>query len=78
MQYSLIPLDAHATQAFTHLEEGLDELLDYYLHHTSDLSKICHTSDMSRISMEATSHYAVVYGLNCRKLKHSMAEHKGA
>ena len=28
------------------------------------LSKIYHTSDMSRISAEGTNHYAVVYGNN--------------
>ena len=28
MQYSIIPSDTHATQAYTHLEQSLDELLD--------------------------------------------------
>ena len=69
MQYYIIPSDNHATQALNHLEQGPDELLDDYIHHVSDLSKIYHTSDMSRISVEGTNHYAVVYGLNCRKLK---------
>ena len=67
MQYSIIPSDTHATQAFTNLEQHPDELLDDILHHVNDLlSKIDHTSDMSRISVEGTSHYTVVYGLNCR------------
>ena len=61
MQYSIIPSDTHATQAFIHLEKGPDELFD----DLSDLlSKIYHTSDMSRISAEGTNHYTVVYGLN--------------
>ena len=48
-QYSIIPPDSHATQAVTQLEQGLDQLLDMYLHCASELSKICPTSDMSRI-----------------------------
>ena len=72
-----MPLDTHATQAFTHLEQGLDEHFDEYLHCASDLlPKIYHTSDMSRISAEGANHYAVVYGLNCRKLKDNMAGHR--
>ena len=75
MQYSIIPLDTHAAQAFPCLEQGPDKLLDDYLHCVSDLlSKIYHTSDMSRISAKGTNHYAVVYGLNSRKLKDSMQE----
>ena len=78
-QYSIIPSNTYAIQDFTHLEQGLDELLDDYLHSVSDLlSKIHHTSDMSWISVEDTNHYAVVYGLKCRKLKDSMAGHKSA
>ena len=77
MQYPVIPSDTHATQAFTHLEQGLDELLDNYLHHMCELlSKIYHTSDMSSISAEGTNHYAVAYGLNSRKLKDSIAGHQ--
>ena len=41
-------------------------------------SKIYHTSDMAGTSVEGTSHYTVVYGLNCRKLKDSMAGHGSA
>ena len=32
---------------------------------------------MSRISSEGTNYYAVVYGLNCRKLKDNMTGHRG-
>ena len=79
MQYSVIPLDTYSIQAFTCLEQGPDELLADYLYYVSDLLwKIYHTSCMSRISAEDTNHYAVVYGLNCRKLKDSVAGHKSA
>ena len=75
MQYSVIPSDTHATQAFTCLEQGPDVLLDNYLHHASELLfKIHHTSDMSSISVEGNNHYVVVYGINCRKLKDSIME----
>ena len=45
-QYSSIPFDSHVTQAFAHLQQGLDELFKMYPHHASGLlSKIYHTSD---------------------------------
>ena len=79
MHYSIITSDTNATQAFIHLEQGQDELLDDYLHCVSDLLlNIYHTFDMSRISAEGTNHYALVYGLNCKKLKDGMAEHRSA
>ena len=78
MQYSNILYDSHATQAFIQLEQGPDELLDVYFHCATELqSKIYHTSDMSRISPKGLNHYAVVYGLNCRRLKDSVLGHKG-
>ena len=50
-----------------------------YLYHASKLpSKIYHTSNMSRISVEGLNHYTVVYGLNCRRLKDSIAVHQTA
>ena len=38
MQYSVIPLDIHVTQDFTHFKQGLNEILDDYLHHVSKLN----------------------------------------
>ena len=77
MQYSVIPSDTDTNQVFTHLKEGLDEFLNDYLHHSRELlSKIYHTFDMSRISVEGTNHYAVVYGLKNRKLKDSVVGHQ--
>ena len=47
MVYSIIQSDSHATQDFTQLEQGLDELLDVYLHCSSELlSKIYHVDTM--------------------------------
>ena len=79
VQYSIILSDSNTTQAFTWLEQGMHELLDEYLHQASELlSKIFYTSDMSRISVEDLNHYAMVYGLNCRKLKDIIAGHQSA
>ena len=76
MQYPVTPSDIHATQAFTQLEQGLNEVLDDYLHHVSELlSKTYFASDMSSILVEGTKHYAVVYGFNCRELKDSTVGH---
>ena len=81
MQYSAISYDSHATQAFVQLEQGPDELPDMYLHHSSVLlSKIYHTSDMSRISAESLNHLCSglwpklqeVEGQCCRTSKHAM------
>ena len=69
-QYSLIPFNSYAIQAFAHLQQGPDELLHMYLHHASEIVlKIHHTSDMSQISVKDLNHYPAVCGLNCRKLK---------
>ena len=32
-----MPYDSHATQAFAHLKQGPDELLEMYLHHANKL-----------------------------------------
>ena len=75
MQYSAILYNTHATQAFTQLNQGLDELQDMYLYPVSELlSKIYHTSDMSRIWVDDLNQYTMIYVLNCGKLKNSVAE----
>ena len=76
LQCSFIPYDTHTTQVFACLEQGLNEILGDFLHCVSDLLfNICNTSDMSSISVDSTNYYAVVYGLNCRKLKNSIMGH---
>ena len=40
------------------------------------LSKIYHTVDISKVLVEGTNHFAVVYGLNCRKHKDSVVGHR--
>ena len=73
MQYPVIPSDNHATQVFTQLEQGPDELLDDFPHCASHLlSKLNNNFDMSSISVKGTHHYAVVYCLNFRNLKDSI------
>ena len=75
-QYSSIPLDNHATQAFECLQQGPHELLEMYLCRASEpLLKSYHTLDMSQISVLGLNHYTVVYGLGCRELKGCLAGH---
>ena len=75
--YSAILYDSHVTQAFSKLEQGPDEFLDMYLCHTSDfLSELYHTSNMSKILAGGLKHYAVVFGLDCRRLKDSVVGHQ--
>ena len=74
-----ILFDSHATQAFTKLEQGQDELLGVYLYHASKLlSKAYQILDLSKILAEGLNHYTVVYGLNCRRLKDSVVRHQSA
>ena len=51
MQYSTIPFGSHVTQATAQLEQGLDEILDMYLHCTNGLhfqnNSINHKSNSS-------------------------------
>ena len=73
MQFSAI----HLTQAFIQLEQGPDEPLNMYLHNASEpLSKICHTSNMSRTPVTDINHYTVVYSPNSRRLKDSVVGHR--
>ena len=75
-QYSSIPFNSHATQAFAHLQQGLDELLKMYLCCASEiLSKIHHPSDLSQFLAEGLNHYTAVYGLNSRKLMNNAVGH---
>ena len=64
-QYSAQPFNSHATQAFSHLQQGSNGLLEMYLHHASELLlKIHHMTEMSPIPAEDLSHYTMVCGLN--------------
>ena len=75
-QYSMIPFGSQATQAFTDLQQGCNELLKLYLHHATELlSKIQYMTDMSQIPAEGLNHYTMVYGLNSNKLKDQVVRH---
>ena len=79
MQYSIIPSDTYATQAFTiENKVWMSFLMTIYNCVSELLLKIYHISDLFRFSAEVPNHYAVVYGLNCKKLKDSMAGHWSA
>ena len=76
MQYSAIQFNIYTIQALVQLKQGLDHLFGMYLHCVNELlSKVCHISDMSEISVEGLNQYTMVYGLNCIRLKDSVAKH---
>ena len=57
-QYSSIPFKGHATKAFANLQQDLCELLEMYLHSTSELlSKMNH--DMGMFQISGLNHYTV-------------------
>ena len=50
MQYLVFLMNSHATEAFTQPEQGPEKILYMYFHYAIELlSKVYHTSDMSRI-----------------------------
>ena len=78
-QFSKISFNSYATQAFTHLQQGCDELPEMHMHHASELlSKIHHTAGMAQIPAEGLNYYIVVYGLNSAKLKDNVVGHRSA
>ena len=66
-------------EAFAHLQQGSDELIEIYLHHASELlSKIHHTMDMSQVLAEDLNHHTMLYWLNSVKLKDKVVGHWSA
>ena len=63
-------------KTFACLQQCPNEPCEKYLNHASELLlKIHYAADMSQISVDCLNHYTAVYGLNCRKLKDSIAGH---
>ena len=55
--YSEIPYDTHAINAYDMLQQGTDESTEAYLHRVQDIVEcIHHTNDMSSISAIGTNH----------------------
>ena len=75
--YSEIPYDTHAINAYDTLQEGNDESTEAYLHRAQDiLEHIHHTNDMSSIAAIGTSHTKILTGLKDSRLCNTLAESK--
>ena len=74
-----MPFSSHAIQAFAHLQQVSDELLQLYLHHAIEpLLKNHPMTCMFKIPAEGLNHYTLVYGLNSNKLKDKVEGHQSA
>ena len=75
--YSKIPYDTHAINAYDMLQQGNDESTEAYLHRVQDiLEHIHHTNNMSSTSAIGTNHSKILTGLRDDKLCNKLAESK--
>ena len=75
--YSKIPYDTHAINAYDILQQGNNESIEAYLHRAQDiLEHIHHTNDMSSISAIGTTHAKILTGLKDSRLCNELAESK--
>ena len=73
--YSEIPYDTHAINAYGTLQQGADESTKAYLHREQDiLEHIHHTNNMSAITAIGTNHTKILTGLKDKKLCKKLAE----
>ena len=75
--YSKIPYDTHAINAYNTLQQGTDKSAKPYLHKAQDILEcIHHTNDMSSVTAIGTNHAKLLTGLKDRKLHNKLAESK--
>ena len=75
--YSEIPYDTHAINAYNDLHQDSDESTSVYLHRAQDiLEHIHHTTDMATISAIGTNHMKILTGLKDGRLCKNLAESK--
>ena len=73
--YSKIPYDTHAINAYNMLQQDNDESTEVYLHRVQDiLEHIHHTNDMTSISAIGTNHTKILTGLRNDRLHNKLAE----
>ena len=73
--YSEIPYNTYAINAYDSLHKGSDEPTIVYLHSVQGiLEHIQHTSDMSSITGLTTNHAKLLTGLKGSKLQNKLAE----
>ena len=75
--YSKLPYDTHAINAYNTLQQGTDKSTKAYLHRVQDILKhIHHTNNMSSVTATGTNHTKILTGLKNSKLCNKMAETK--
>ena len=75
--YSEIPYDTHAINAYDNLHQGSNESTSAYLHRVQDiLEHIHHTSDMTSIPAIGTNHVKILTGLKDSRLRNKSAKSK--
>ena len=75
--YSEIPYDTHAINAYDTLQQGMDESTEAYLHRAQDiLEHIHHTNNMSSITAIGPNHTEILTGLKDKKLHNKLVESK--
>ena len=75
--YSEIPYNTHAINAYDTLQQGIDESTEAYLHRAPDILEfIHHTNDMSSITAIGTNHTKILIGLKDDKLQNRLAKSK--
>ena len=75
--YSKIPYDTHAINAYDSLHQGSNESTIVYLHRVQDiLERIHHTSNMYSIIAISTNHAKILTGLKDSRLQNKLAESK--
>ena len=75
--YSDIPYNTHAINAYDNLHQGSNESTSVYLHRVQDiLEHIHHTSDMTSISAISGSHTKILTGLKESSLRNKLAKSK--
>ena len=73
MNYSEIPYDTHAINAYNNLHQGSNELTSIYLHRVQDIFECIHnTNDMT--SIPGTNHAKILTGIRDSRLCNKLAE----
>ena len=75
--YSKIPYDTHAINAYDNLHQSSDESTSVYLHRMQDILEcIHHTADMATISAISTNHANILTCLKDGRLCNKLAKSK--
>ena len=77
INYSEIPHDTHAINAYDNLHQGSNESTSAYLHRVQDILECIHnTSNMTSIPAISTNHAKILTGLRDSRLSNKLAKSK--